>query len=184
MEVSQVEVREGKVRLKADGFVAAGPAGPPSGGLGVALQAVGSPGVVQSGSDTPSGLFQEHLTLLSLIGRVSLGKFQVGDKSAGGFPITNPRTLGLRRPVSRNLVFPWKTMRIFIAVSTKQPRLDTTLSVGLASLFLCSGILCSCEKERAVNFNQRNNESNIPEAYGMDWNEKSNACQGVQEVIL
>ena len=59
MEVSQVEVREGKMRLKADGFVAAGSAGPPSGGLGVALQAVGSPGAVQSRSDTPSGLFHQ-----------------------------------------------------------------------------------------------------------------------------
>ena len=56
-------------RLKADGFVEAGPAGPPSGGLGIAMQAVGSPGAVQSRSDTPSGLFQEDLTLLPLTGR-------------------------------------------------------------------------------------------------------------------
>lgn len=69
MEVSQVEVREGKVRLKADGFVEARPAGPPSGGLAIAMQAVGSPAAVQSRSDTPSGLFQEDLTLLPPTGR-------------------------------------------------------------------------------------------------------------------
>lgn len=90
MEVSQVGVREEKVRLKADGFVEAGPAGPSSGGLGIALQAMGSPGGVQSRSDTPSDLFQEDLTLLSLIGRGVIRYMSSGGQISWRFPNYNP----------------------------------------------------------------------------------------------
>ena len=42
MEVCHVGVREGKVRLKADGFVEAGAAGLSSGGLGIACRPWGA----------------------------------------------------------------------------------------------------------------------------------------------
>lgn len=53
------------MRLKGGEFVGSGPAGPPSGGLGIAQRAVGSPGGVHSKTGAPSGLFQEDLILLS-----------------------------------------------------------------------------------------------------------------------